>query len=126
MTYHLLKTIHVTAVILSGSLFFIRGVWMLRDSPRLRQLWVRVVPHVIDTVLLGSAIALTFTIHQYPVTHAWLSAKVLGLLGYIALGMVALKRGRTRRVRVIAWLAALAVFLYIVSVAVTHNPWVIA
>ena len=121
MSYLLLKSIHISAVILSGTLFFTRGLWMLSGSPRLQQTWVKVVPHIIDTVLLASAIALTLRIQQYPFTHDWLTAKVLGLLLYIVLGMIALKRGRSRRVRLLAWLAALAVFLYIVAVAVTHD-----
>ncbi len=125
MSYLLLKSIHVSAVMLSGTLFFIRGRWMLRGSPRLQQTWVKVVPHIIDTVLLVSAIALALRIHQYPFTHNWLTAKVLGLLLYIALGMIALKRGRSRRVRLLAWLAALAVFLYIVAVAVTHHALIV-
>ncbi len=99
---------------------------MLSGSPRLQQTWVKVVPHIIDTVLLASAIALTLRIQQYPFTHDWLTAKVLGLLLYIALGMIALKRGRSRRVRLLAWLAALAVFLYIVAVAVTHHALIVA
>jgi len=125
VSYLLLKSIHISAVILSGTLFFTRGLWMLSGSPRLQQTWVKVVPHIIDTVLLASAIALTLRIQQYPFTHHWLTAKVLGLLLYIALGMIALKRGRSRRVRLLAWLAALAVFLYIVAVAVTHDALIV-
>ena len=125
MSYILLKSIHISAVVLSGALFFIRGRWMLHGSPRLQQTWVKVVPHIIDTVLLASAIALTLRIHQYPLTHNWLTAKVLGLLLYIALGMIALKRGRSRQVRLLAWLAALVVFLYIVAVAVTHHALIV-
>ena len=125
MSYLLLKSIHISAVFLSGTLFFIRGRWMLRGSLRLQQTWVKVVPHIIDTVLLVSAIALALRIHQYPLTHNWLTAKVLGLLLYIALGMIALKRGRSRQVRLIAWLAALLVFLYIVAVAVTHHALIV-
>ena len=125
VSYLLLKSIHISAVLLSGSLFFIRGLWMLHGSPRLQKTWVKVVPHIIDTVLLASAIALTLRIHQYPFATSWLTAKVLGLLLYIALGMIALKRGRTRRVRLFAWLSALAVFLYIVAVALTHQALIV-
>lgn len=125
MSYLFLKSIHISAVFLSGTLFFMRGRWMLRGSRRLQQTWVKVVPHIIDTVLLASAIALTLRIHQYPLTHNWLTAKVLGLLLYIALGMIALKRGRSRQVRLLAWLVALTVFLYIVAVAVTHHALIV-
>lgn len=120
--YLALKHLHVTTVALSGFLFFLRGVWMLADSPRLAARWVKLVPHVNDTVLLASAIALTAMISQYPFVHAWLTAKVLGLLAYIGLGMVALKRGRTKRVRLAAWLGALLIFGYLVAVARTKTP----
>lgn len=120
--YLTLKHLHVTTVALSFFLFFLRGVWMLADSPRLAARWVKFVPHINDTVLLMSAITLTVIIGQYPFVHDWLTAKVLGLLAYIGLGMVALKRGRTKRVRLAAWLGALLVFGYIVAVARTKTP----
>lgn len=83
---------------------------------------MKIVPHVVDTLLLASAVLLTMLIHQYPFVDAWLTAKVLGLLLYIALGMSALRLGRTRGARLAAWLAAQVVFFYIVAVAVTHRP----
>ncbi len=122
METSLLKYTHVTCVALSYSLFFVRGAWMLRESPALRQRWVRIAPHTVDSVLLTSAILLAWQLGYSPLEQSWLAAKIIGLLVYIALGMVALKRGRTKRIRLTAWIAAQAVFLYIVSVAVTHNP----
>lgn len=123
MTYALIKLVHMSCAALSFSLFFLRGAWMLRAPERLQLRWVRVVPHVIDAVLLGSAVTLAVLSRQYPGVENWLSAKVAALLVYIALGMVALKRGRTRGVRTAAWLAALAVFGYIVAVARTRDVW---
>lgn len=117
-----LKIIHVSCAAASYLLFVTRGVWMMRKSDLLQQRWVRIVPHVIDTVLLASAIALTVILREYPLTHGWLTAKVSGLIVYIALGTAALKRGRTLRGRVAAWIAAQLVFMYIVAVAVTRNP----
>jgi uncharacterized membrane protein SirB2 len=117
-----LKLVHVTAVALSGTGFVLRGVWMLRDSPRLQARLARILPHVIDTVLLGSAILLALRIYQYPFVHGWLTAKVVALLAYIVLGSLALKRGRGRRVRTVSFALALAVFLYIVAVAITRSP----
>ena len=122
MSYTLLKSIHVLTVVLSIGFFFVRGVWMIGDSGMLQRTWVRVTPHVNDTVLLISAIALTFEIDQYPFVQGWLTAKVIGLLVYIALGTVALRRGKTKTVRVSAWIGALAVFAYIVLVAIHHDP----
>lgn len=75
-----------------------------------------------DTLLLTSAILLAMTIRQYPFTSSWLTAKVVGLVVYIVLGTIALKRGSTRAIRVSAWIAAQLVFFYIVAVAVTHTP----
>jgi uncharacterized membrane protein SirB2 len=117
-----LKMIHVTTAAVSYALFFVRGIWMINGSPRLNERWVRIVPHVNDTLLLAAAIWMTILIHQYPGTHAWLTAKLVALMVYIGLGTVALKRGKTQRVRIAAWLAAQAVFLYIVAVALTRNP----
>lgn len=120
--YPLLLHVHLTTVALTLGLFLLRGWWMLRDSPRLSDRWVRVVPHVVDTLLLASAIGLMLIVRQYPFVQGWLTAKVLALTLYIVLGTIALKRGRTKGVRTAAFAAALAVFGYIVATAVTRDP----
>lgn len=122
MLYLALKTIHVSCVVLTINLFLLRGFWMLQDSARLQQRWVRTLPHVIDATLLTSALLLAWTVGQYPGVHVWLTAKVLALLVYIGLGTVAIKRGKTKRIKVAAWLGAIMVFGYIVSVALTRQP----
>ena len=121
-TYLALRHLHLTAVVLSFALFALRGLWMLADSPYLQRRWVRIVPHLIDTVLLASAIGLTLTLQQYPFVNGWLTAKVLALIAYIILGSIALKRGPTKPIRAAAWVAALATFGYIASVALTRSP----
>ena len=125
MEYLALKQIHVACVALSFAGFFVRGVWMIREPPLLRQRWVRVAPHVVDTILLASAIALAVLLRQYPFVHGWLTAKVAGLALYIALGMIALRFGATRRIRVAAWLLAQVVLAYVVMVAITRNIFII-
>lgn len=120
--YLALKHFHITCVVLSGAGFFLRGWWSVTGSPLLAARLTRWLPHLIDTCLLASAIGLAWMAGQYPFVHAWLTAKVLGLLAYIGLGSVALRPGRPRAVRLAAWLAALAVFSFIVSVALTKNP----
>lgn len=112
-----LKIIHVTFVVLSFAGFFIRGIWMLKDSPLLKRRWVRISPQVVDTVLLVSAIFLAVQMRFSPMQQPWLMAKIIALLVYIGLGLVALRFGRTKRIRLSAWLLGLLVFLYIVSVA---------
>jgi len=121
--WHWIKALHVTTAAVSISLFMLRGTWLLRDSPRLRARWVRIVPHVNDTVLLLSAVALAALTHQYPGPQSWLTAKVIGLLVYIGLGLVALRFARRRPARIGTGLGAIAVFAYIVTVAVTRDPW---
>jgi len=123
MDYLGLKHFHMGCAALSGSLFLLRGAWMLRASGMLQQRWVRIAPHIVDTLLLASAIGLAVWSQQYPGQQAWLTAKVLALLGYIVLGTIALKRGRTRGQRLAAFIGALALFAYIVTVAVTKRTF---
>ncbi len=123
MTVYLVaKHVHLTTVTITLALFVLRGVWMLTDSPWLEKRWVRIVPHVNDTVLLTSAVVLAVVLHQYPLVQGWITAKVAALLIYISLGMLALRPGRSRRVRAAAWIAALLVFGYMVSVAYSKSP----
>ncbi|MCK9258382.1 MAG: SirB2 family protein [Azoarcus sp.] len=119
--YQAIKNIHVTCVILSIAGFTLRGWWMLVDHRLLNHRLTRILPHVVDTVLLGSAITLAVMIEQYPLQAPWVTAKVIGLIIYILLGAVALKRGRTRGVRVAAFVSAVVVFSWIVSVALSKN-----
>lgn len=122
MTYLVLKYLHVSCVVVSGSGFFLRGLWMLSESAVLKQRWVKVVPHLIDTVLLGSAVTMLAISAQSPFAQGWLTAKLIGLVVYILFGMMALKRGRSKKVRAVFFVAALAAFAYIVSVALTRSP----
>lgn len=116
--------VHITAVFASGGLFALRGFglnllkldWMMAAP-------LRYTSYLIDTVLLAAAILLAVISSQYPFVDAWLTTKILLLLLYIVLGSFALKRGRTRTVRIICWISAMAVFCYIISVAQTRNPF---
>lgn len=117
-----IKFVHISCVLISYTLFVLRGFWMLRSSPLSQQRWVRIAPHVVDTILLGSAITLAIQLTISPLSAPWLMTKIVALLLYIALGMIALKHGKTRAIRLFAWISAQAVFLYIVAVALTHDP----
>ena len=122
MDYSLLKQLHLATLAITLALFVLRGFWMMTHSPRLQARWVRIVPHVNDTLLLASGIGLAVLIQQYPLVHGWLTAKFFALILYIVLGTLALKRGKTRGQRIAAWAAALLVFGYMVAVAITHDP----
>ncbi|WP_291985568.1 SirB2 family protein [Candidatus Accumulibacter sp. ACC007] len=121
MTYLTLKYLHIGCVVLSGIGFFARGIWMLERSPRLKQPLVRVLPHIVDTILLTSAIAMAVISAQYPFAAPWLTAKLVGLLIYIGCGTMALKRGRSQGQRALFFVAALLAFAYIVAVAVSRS-----
>jgi uncharacterized membrane protein SirB2 len=114
--------IHIGCVIASGSLFFTRGCMMLAGLPAANHPALRRISVIIDSLLLAAAIALTTIIHQYPFVQAWLTVKVVLLVVYIVLGVFALRRGRTRAVRTTCFIAAMLVFLFIVTVARTQNP----
>ncbi len=120
-TYFWAKFFHVGTVVISISLFFVRGLWMVLESPKLNQRWVKIVPHVNDTILLASAIILSFSAAQYPFVHGWLTAKVILLVVYIGLGMVAITRGKTKQIRITTWIAAMIVFAYMVLIALNKS-----
>jgi len=122
----LVKIIHMSFVLLSISGFFARGVLMIRDSALLQRRWIKTVPHVVDTVLLLSAITLASQWGFAALEMPWLQAKIAALLVYILLGTVAIRPNRSKPVRIAAWLGAMLTFAYIVSVAVTKNPLVFA
>jgi uncharacterized membrane protein SirB2 len=119
----IVKSIHMAAALLSISVFMVRGVWMMRQSPQLQRKWVKIAPHANDTVLLLSAIVLAVQVQQYPLVDSWLTAKLLALLLYIGLGLVALRLGRSLKVRMAAFALALVTFFYIVGVALSRDVW---
>ncbi len=121
-TFLVVKWIHVSAAFISVSGFALRGIWMLANSPLFNRRWVGIAPHIVDTVLLGSAIALAAMLHQYPFVHPWLTAKVLALLVYIGLGMAAFRFAHTARLRLLAFSGAMVAAAYILSVAYFKSP----
>ena len=120
--YPQIRFVHVLCVILSGSLFCVRGVLMLAGSRLANHAVARYLSYAIDTTLLTAALMLITILHQYPFVQAWLTVKVLLLVVYIVLGVFALRRAPTRAARAACFVAALAVYLYIISVAYWHDP----
>lgn len=115
--YLTLKIIHASAAALSISGFVLRYVWMISGSNLLRSRPARVLPHIVDTVLLASAVMLAAQAGLAPWSVGWLGFKVIALLVYIVLGTIALKRGRSRGMRIGAGAAAILLFGVIVWVA---------
>jgi len=122
MTYLVLKIVHTLAAITTISGFMLRGYWMMTDSARLEHKATRVAPHIIDTVFLLSGVAMVWMLALNPLRQSWLLAKFTGLIVYIVLGAIAIKRGRTKQVRIIAFAGAISVFAYIVGVALSKSP----
>lgn len=120
--YLQIKWMHIAAVIASGTLFLLRGIAMQAGARWAMAAPLRYLSYSIDTVLLTAAMMLVTILHQYPFVDAWLTVKVSMLVVYVVLGSYALKRGRTPRARLICFLAALAVYAFIISVAIEHHP----
>ena len=120
--YTQIKAVHIAAVMASGSLFLVRGAAVQLGAAWAMAAPLRYLSYAIDTALLTAALMLATIIHQFPFVQGWLTAKVLLLVVYVVLGSFALKRGRTRVVRTSCWVAALLVYLFIVSIARAHHP----
>jgi len=122
MDYGLIKTVHQGAVALSVAGFMARGAASLAGAGWVRSRLARTLPHAVDSVLLASALVLAWMLRLTPGSAPWLTAKIAGLLVYIALGLVALRPGPPLPVRATAWIAALLVVAWIVSVALLKDP----
>jgi uncharacterized membrane protein SirB2 len=120
--YLTIKTIHITLVSLSFLLFFIRGMMMLVKNPAYRHKIFKVIPPVIDTFLLGTGVTLMILIQQYPTEQSWLAVKLIALIVYIVLGVIALNRGDSYKAQVLSFILAVVTILFMVTVARSHNP----
>jgi uncharacterized membrane protein SirB2 len=123
MEYGALRLLHMSLAATSLAGFVLRWSWMMRASSLSNHLLTRTLPHIIDTAFLGTGIWLAVKTSQAPLLDAWLTAKVLGLVAYIILGVMAIKRARTPHMRAVAFLAAVLVFTWIVTVARTRSAW---
>ena len=126
MTYTFIKLLHTIAALATIAGFLLRGYWMLRESPLLQARMTKIAPHIVDALLLLAGIVMLSMLHLNPFTQSWLLAKFAGLLVYIVLGTIAIKRGKTKQSRTVAFAGAVAAFAYVIGVAVTKSPlgWV--
>lgn len=122
LDYATVKLVHQVAVALSLTGFFVRGAASLAGAGWVRAKTARSLPHVVDSVLLLSALTLAWLLRLTPGNASWLLAKIVGLVLYVALGVVALRPGRPPAVRATAWVTALVVGAWIVSVAISKSP----
>jgi uncharacterized membrane protein SirB2 len=120
--YRLAYSVHVVCVVISVSLFVARGAAETAGADWRKWRVLRVAPHFVDTVLLASAVTMVWLLGLSPIAQPWLAAKLIGLVCYIGLGLVALRFGGTKKVRRIAFAGALVTLAYIVSVALSRDP----
>lgn len=124
MLYSSIKHIHLLAIAFSVLLLTLRYILMMMDSSLLHKKWLKVTPHVVDTILLASGVALIFITGFIPFTAAgaWLTEKISCVLVYIALGFVALKLGRNKIIRSVAFFGALGWLYWAAHLAMTKVP----
>lgn len=118
-----LKNVHIACALVSIAGFALRGYWVLADHPARSHALTRRLPHVVDTLLLASALGMLWLWQLSPFTVGWLQAKLAALLLYIGLGVVLMRGALNQRQRWGVYLAALATAGYIVTVAISHSPW---
>lgn len=118
-----IRTLHIACVAASGALFLLRGLPLVVGRKPFDHRWLRRLSYAIDTVLLTAALALMALLQAWPGQQRWLTVKVLLVLAYIALGSLALRRGKGAGFRKACFLAAVAVFVFIVGIARRHDPW---
>ena len=118
---NVLRSIHLVLAYLTVLGFVVRGIWALSDSAFRSQKWVKITPHVVDTLLLLIGVAMVVDLSISPL-EGWLAAKLLGLIAYIGFGVVTMRAG-TQSMKIVGFIGALASVGYIFAVAFTRNPW---
>jgi uncharacterized membrane protein SirB2 len=121
--YPQIRSLHILAITLSGSLFALRGLGVLAGARWPQAAMVRYLSYTIDTALLTTALMLWTLLPAGVFANHWLTLKLVLVAAYVVLGMFALRRGRTPRARAVCYFAALSVFVVIVGIARAHHPW---
>ena len=116
-----IKLIHIACAYMTGAGFLLRGIWVLREYRLSQHRLTKVVPHVIDTLLLASALAMVFSWSIELSVNSWLLAKFAALFVYIGFGLLMLRFARTRRERIIGLVGGLLSYTYIIVVAHTKS-----
>lgn len=120
--YTAVKHIHMTCIALSVLLFIMRFIWTMTQSSMLQKKWVKITPHIVDTLLILSAATLCVLISQYPFVTPWVTEKLVGLFMYVFMVALALKMARTNFMRVIGFIGALSWIAFTALVAISKQP----
>jgi uncharacterized membrane protein SirB2 len=119
--YLLIKQLHIMTVVLSITLFTLRFLVLIRSPAWQPRRWLKVLPHVNDSLLLIFAILLCIIIQQAPLISPWLTEKVAAVILYILAGMFALKWSKTRLSKIIWFMIAIFMFAYAANIAINKG-----
>jgi uncharacterized membrane protein SirB2 len=120
--YTQIKAFHVFVALLSGSLFALRGGFSLAGARWPNAAVVRYSSYAIDTALLTAALMLATILPGAMFANGWLTVKITLVVLYVVLGVFAMRRAKTKRMRVASYVAALLVFVSIYAIARAHDP----
>jgi len=117
-----LKYLHIVSVAASFALLFVRGLWVMQSYPDSNEKWVRVLPHVVDAVLVLSAVAMLAMSPLGGWPGDWLTVKLALVVVYAMPAFYLFRGARALATKILAWLLALLVLLFIATIAVLRNP----
>lgn len=120
--YPQIKQFHIFVALLSGTIFALRGAFVLAGASWPQALPVKWLSYTVDTALLTAALMLLTILPWAMFGNGWLLVKVTLVVVYVVLGVFALRRGRTRRQRAVCYVLALLTFGAIYGIARAHHP----
>ena len=123
--YMMAKHLHLSLIAVSVLFFITRYIWVMTDSDMMQKKWVKVAPHIIDTLLLTSALVLCVILSQYPFVTGWLTEKFIGLILYIGFGLLALKLGKDKNIKTVGFVFAIATVVFMVKLAITKQAFLL-
>ena len=119
--YPQVREVHIFAVILSGSLFALRGGCTLAGMRWPRAAPVRYLSYTIDTTLLTAALMLVTMLPAAMFANHWLTVKLCFVVLYVVLG-IATMRARRRGMQAVFYVAALLAYATAFGIARAHHP----
>lgn len=112
----------MTLAVISVALFTLRFIWLLAGSDKLQAKWVKISPHIVDTLLLSLGIVMAVQYSINPAEQLWFGEKLLAVVAYIFTGYYTLKLARNRVMQIIGYLGAIGWIMLIVRLAMTREP----
>ena len=115
------KHLHMTLAVISIALFTLRFAWLMLNSEQLKRKWVKITPHVIDTLLLVLGVMMAVKLAINPVEQLWLGEKLIAVVAYIFTAMYTLKFARNKTMQIFGYLGAMGWVILVVRIAMTKE-----